>query len=81
MEPFSAASMLAIAGKLVTTEVTKAAIAGAKSQLQPDKMAVVLKQSIESAQATQPETSGLFFRCQSKAARDFLEQFFKSDPV
>ncbi len=81
MEPFSAASILAIAGKLVTAEVTKAAVAGAKSQLQPDKMALVLKQSIESAQATQPETGGLFFRCQSKAAKEFLEQFFKSDPV
>jgi predicted NACHT family NTPase len=81
MEPFSTASMLAIAGKLVTTEVTKAAIAGAKSQLQPDKMALVLKDAIESAQAKQPETGGIFFRCQAKAAKEFLEQFFKSTEV
>ena len=42
MEPFSTASVLAIAGKLVTAEVTKTAIAGIKRQLQPDEMAVVL---------------------------------------
>jgi hypothetical protein len=81
MEPFSTASMLAIAGKLVTTEVTKAAIAGVKSQLQPDKMALVLKQAIESAQAAQPETGGIFFRCQEKVGKEFLEQFFKSTEV
>ncbi len=81
MEPFSAASMLAIAGKLVTAEVTKAAVAGVKSQLQPDKMAVVLQKAIESAQAAQPENGGIFFRCQAKAAKEFLEQFFKSTEV
>jgi predicted NACHT family NTPase len=81
MEPFSTASMLAIAGKLVTTEVTKAAVVGIKSQLQPDKMALMLKEAIESAQAAQPETGGIFFRCQSKAAKEFLEQFFKSSEV
>jgi HEAT repeat protein len=81
MEPFTIASMLAIAGKLVTTEVTKAAVAGVKRQLQPDKMALVLKESIESAQAKQPEIGGIFFRCQEKAAAGFLEQFFQSTEV
>jgi HEAT repeat protein len=81
MEPFSTASVLAIAGKLVTTEVTKIAIAGIKRQLQPDEMAVVLQKAIASAQSIQPETGGIFFRCQSKAAKEFLEQFFKSSAV
>jgi predicted NACHT family NTPase len=81
MEPFSTASMLAIAGKLVTAEVTKAAVAGIKRQLQPDEMAVVLQKAIESAQAAQPKTDGIFFRCQSNVAKGFLEQFFKSTAV
>jgi HEAT repeat protein len=81
MEPFSTASMLTIAGKLLTAEATKAAVAGIKSQLQPDKMATVLQKAIESAQAAQPATGGIFFRCQSKAAEGFLEQFFKSTEV
>ncbi len=81
MEPFSTASMLTIAGKLLTAEATKAAVAGIKSQLQPDKMAVVLQTAIESAQAAQPETGGIFFRCQSRAAEGFLEQLFKSTEV
>jgi predicted NACHT family NTPase len=81
MEPFSTASMLAIAAKLVTAEATKAAVAGVKRQLQPDKMALMLKESIESAQAKQPETGGIFFRCQEKAAAGFLEQFFQSTEV
>jgi hypothetical protein len=78
MELLSAA---AIVGKLVMTEASKAILTGVKNQLNPSKMERLLKKAIESAQATQPETSGLFFRCQEKAAKDFLEQFFKSDPV
>ena len=81
MEPFSTASMLTIAGKLLTAEATKAAVAGIKSQLQPDKMATVLQTAIELAQAAQPATGGIFFRCQSKAAEGFLEQLFKSTEV
>jgi HEAT repeat protein len=81
MEPFSTSSMLAIAGKLLTAEATKAAVAGIKNQLQPDKMATVLQKAIESAQAAQPATGGIFFRCQSKAAEGFLEQLFKSTEV
>jgi HEAT repeat protein len=80
MEPLSTAA-IAIVGKLVMTEVTKAVLTGAKNQLQPDKMEQLLKQSIESAQAAQPETGGIFFRCQFKVAKEFLEQFFKSSSV
>jgi predicted NACHT family NTPase len=79
MEPLSAA--VAAIGKLVLGEVAKALMTGVKNQLHPDKMKLVLHQSIDSAQATQPETGGLFFRCQSNVAKGFLEQFFKSDPV
>jgi HEAT repeat protein len=84
MEPFSTASMLAIAGKLVTTEVTKAAVAGIKRQLQPDEMAVVLQKAIESAQAAEAlhsPTSGLFHGFQPKAGQEFLEKFLRSGEV
>jgi HEAT repeat protein len=84
MEPFSTASMLAIAGKLVTTEVTKAAVAGIKRQLQPDEMAVVLQKSIESAKAAEAvhsPTSGLFYGFQPKAGQEFLEKFLRSSEV
>jgi hypothetical protein len=84
MEPFSAASMLAIAGKLVTTEVTKAAVAGIKRQLQPDEMAVVLQKAIESAKAKEAvhsPTSGLFHGFQPKVGQEFLEKFLRSGEV
>jgi hypothetical protein len=84
MEPFSTASMLAIAGKLVTTEVTKTAIAGIKRQLQPDEMAVLLQKAIESAQAAEAvhsPTSGLFHGFQPKAGQEFLEKFLRSGEV
>ncbi len=60
----------AIVGKLLMSEAAKAVLAWVNNQLQPDKMAQVLKDAIESAQATQPEKGGLFFRCQPKAAKD-----------
>jgi HEAT repeat protein len=78
MELLGIASIL---GKLAMTEAAKAAVAGVKNQLHPDKMERILKNAIESAQAAQPETGGIFFRCQSKAAKEFLEQFFKSTAV
>jgi hypothetical protein len=84
MEPFSTASMLAIAGKLVTTEVTKAAVAGIKRQLQPDEMAVVLQTAIESVKAAEvlhSPTSGLFHGFQPKAGQEFLEKFLRSGEV
>jgi HEAT repeat protein len=84
MEPFSTASMLAIAGKLVTTEITKAAVAGIKRQLQPDEMAVVLEKAIESAKAAEAvhsPTSGLFHGFQPKAGQEFLEKFLRSGEV
>jgi hypothetical protein len=84
MEPFSATSMLAIAGKLVTKEVTKTAIAGIKRQLQPDEMAVVLQKAIESAKAAEAlhsPTSGLFHGFQPKAGQEFIEKFLRSSEV
>jgi NACHT domain len=84
MEPFSTASMLAIAGKLVTTEVTKAAVAGIKRQLHPDEMAVVLEKAIESAKAAEAvhsPTSGLFHGFPPKAGQEFLEKFLRSGEV
>jgi hypothetical protein len=84
MEPFSTASMLAIAGKLVTAEVTKAAVAGIKRQLQPDEMAAVLQKAIESAKAAEAlhsPTSGLFHGFQPKAGQEFLEKFLRSGEV
>jgi HEAT repeats/NACHT domain len=84
MEPISTASMLAIAGKLVTTEVTKAAVAGIKRQLQPDEMAAVLAKAIESAQtaeAIHSPTSGLFHGFPPKAGQEFLEKFLRSGEV
>jgi NACHT domain len=78
MELLGIASIL---GKLAMTEAAKAAVAGVKNQLHPDKMERILKNAIESAQAAQPEMGGIFFRCQSKATKEFLEQFFKSTEV
>jgi hypothetical protein len=78
MELLGIASIL---GKLAMTEAAKAAVAGVKNQLHPDKMERILKNAIESAQAAQPETGGIFFRCQSKTTKEFLEQFFKSTEV
>jgi hypothetical protein len=81
MEPLSTAAIVSMVGKLVMTEVTKAVLTGVKNQLQPDKMERLLKKSIESAQAAQPETGGVFFRCQSKVAKEFLEKFFQSGTI
>jgi HEAT repeat protein len=78
MELLGIASIL---GKLAMTEAAKAAVAGVKNQLHPDKMELILKNAIESAETAQPETGGIFFRCQSKVAKEFLEQFFKSTEV
>jgi hypothetical protein len=64
MEPLSTAAA-AIVGKLLMSEAAKAVLAGVKNHLQPDKMAQVLKNAIESAQAV----------------KEFLEQFFKSTEV
>ncbi len=78
MELLGIASIL---GKLAMTEAAKAILSGVKNQLQPDKMERILKKAIESAAAIQPKTGGLFFRCQSKAAKEFLEKFFHSGEV
>ena len=78
MELLGIASIL---GKLAMTEAAKAAVAGVKNQLHPDKMERILKNAIESAQAAQPEMGGIFFKCQPKAAKEFLEKFFHSGEV
>ena len=78
MELLGIASIL---GKLVMTEAAKAAVAGLKNQLHPAKMELILKKAIESAEAAQPKTGGIFFRCQSKTAKEFLEKFFHSGEV
>jgi hypothetical protein len=50
MELFGIASIL---GKLAMTEAAKAAVAGVKNQLHPDRMELILKNAIESAQAAE----------------------------
>jgi hypothetical protein len=73
MELLSTAAISAIAstvGKPLMTEATKMGIAWVKNQLQPNEMEQILKHSIESAEAAQPPTSGLFVRSQPKATKE-----------
>jgi HEAT repeat protein len=81
MELLGIASIL---GKLAMTEVAKAAVAGVKNQLHPDKMERILKNAIASAQAAEAvhsPTSGLFHGFQPKAGQEFLEKFLRSGEV
>ena len=84
MEPFSAASMLAIAGKLITAEVTKAAITGIKHQFQPNELATIIEKAIKAAktaEAAKSPTSGLLYGFQPKAGDEFLQKFLQSREV
>ncbi len=68
-------AIVGVAGKL--TE-------GAIRRFKPDEMALLLKQSIATAEAAQPQTGALFDRCHYegyKGIKDFLEQFFLSGEV
>jgi hypothetical protein len=68
--------------KGVTTKITKQIAKGINSHFNPTEIEkALMKKATESAEATQPETGGIFFRCQSKEAKDFLEKFFHSDLV
>jgi HEAT repeat protein len=81
MELFGIASIL---GKLAMTEAAKAAVAGVKNQLHPDKMELILKKAIASAQAAEAlhsPTSGLFHGFQPKAGQEFIEKFLRSGEV
>jgi hypothetical protein len=53
---------------------------GAVKRFKPDEMALLLKQSIATAEDKQPPTGALFDRCHHdgyKGVRQFLEQFFQ----
>jgi hypothetical protein len=81
MELLGIASIL---GKLAMTEAAKAAVAGVKNQLHPDRMERILKKAIESAEAAEAvhsPTSGLFHGFQPKAGQEFLENFLRSGEV
>jgi HEAT repeat protein len=81
MELLGIASIL---GKLAMTEAAKAAVAGVKNQLHPDKMELILKNAIASAQvaeAVHSPTNGLFHGFQPKAGQEFLEKFLRSGEV
>jgi predicted NACHT family NTPase len=57
---------------------------GAVKRFKPDEMALLLKQSIATAEAAQPQTGALFDRCHYdgyKGVKKFLEQFFLSREV
>ncbi len=57
---------------------------GAVKHFKPDEMALLLKQSIATAEAQQPPTGALFDRCHHdgyKGVKKFLEQFFQSGEV
>jgi HEAT repeat protein len=57
---------------------------GAVKHFKPDEMALLLKQSIATAEAKQPPTGALFDRCHQdgyKGVKKFLEQFFLSGEV
>jgi predicted NACHT family NTPase len=84
MEPLSTAAMASIAGKLLMTEAAKAGLAGLKNHFQPDEMTRVLKKAIESAEAVQSTTGGLFSRCYvggPQGTQKFLEAFFSEGEV
>jgi HEAT repeat protein len=57
---------------------------GAVKHFKPDEMALLLKQSIATAEAAQPQTGALFDRCHHdghNGVKKFLEQFFQSGEV
>ena len=57
---------------------------GAVKHFKPDEMALLLKQSIATAEAAQPQTGALFDRCHQdgyNGVKNFLEQFFQSSEV
>ncbi len=84
MEPWSIASIASIAGKLALTEATKAGLAGMKNHFQPDEMTRVLKKAIESAEAVQSPTGGIFSRCYvggPQGTQKFLDAFFSEGEV
>jgi hypothetical protein len=68
-------AIVGVAGKLVEVAVKR---------FKPDEMALLLKQSIATAEAAQPKIGALFDRCHHdgyKGVKKFLEQFFQSGEV
>jgi NACHT domain len=71
-------------GEWVTVAIAGLIVKGIRNQFDPDEMKRVLKEATAAAEAGQPETGGLFFRCQ-KGGRNgvtkFLGEFFQSSEV
>jgi HEAT repeat protein len=71
-------------GEWVTVAIAGSIVKGIRNQFDPDEMKRVLKDATAAAEAGQPETGGLFFRCQ-KGGRNgvtkFLGEFFQSGEV
>jgi HEAT repeat protein len=71
-------------GEWVTVAIAGSIVKGIRNQFDPNEMKRVLKNATAAAEAAQPETGGLFFRCQ-KGGRNgvtkFLGEFFQSGEV
>jgi HEAT repeat protein len=71
-------------GEWATVAVAGAIVKGVRGQFDSNDMERVLKWATEAAEAAQPETGGLFFRCHRdgrNGVKKFLEQFFQSGEV
>jgi hypothetical protein len=71
-------------GEWVTVTIATAIVQGMKTQLNPDEMKQVLKRATNVAEEKQPETNGLFFRCQRdgrNGVTQFLGKFFQTGEV
>jgi HEAT repeat protein len=71
-------------GEWVTVTVAGAISKGVKNQFSSSEIEKALKQATVAAEAAQPETGGLFFRCHldgRNGIHKFLERFFHSNEV
>ena len=63
-------------GEWVTVSIAGSIVKGIRNQFDPDEMKKVLKTATAAAEAAQPETGGLFFRCQ-KGGRNGITKFLE----
>jgi NACHT domain/HEAT repeats len=71
-------------GEWATVAVAGSIMKGVRGQFDSNEMERVLKRATAAAEAAQPETGGLFFRCDRdgrNGVKKFLEQFFQSGEV
>jgi predicted NACHT family NTPase len=71
-------------GEWATVAVAGAILNGIQQQFNPTEIQKILKLAEESAEAAQPETGGLFCRCDRDGPnriQNFLEKFFQSTEV